>query len=113
MACAQVLGTAPGTWVSMGVVSDGSYGTQPGLCFSFPVTCKAGKWSIVQGEHLVRAGQLTLAPTLVRAHQPAADADACARAGLVLDEASKARLRTTEAELIEEKDLAAACLAGK
>lgn len=45
-----VLGTpADGSWVSMGVVSDGSYGTPAGLVYSFPVTCKAGKWSIVQG----------------------------------------------------------------
>ncbi|KAL9391232.1 hypothetical protein Peur_015152 [Populus x canadensis] len=33
----------------MGVYSDGSYGIQPGLVYSFPVTCKKGKWSIVQG----------------------------------------------------------------
>ncbi|KNA16115.1 hypothetical protein SOVF_092050 isoform B [Spinacia oleracea] len=38
-----------GTWVSMGVYSDGSYGIQPGLIYSFPVTCKNGEWSIVQG----------------------------------------------------------------
>jgi len=45
-----MLGTAPGTWVSMGVISDGSYDTPAGLCFSFPVTCeRGGKWSIVQG----------------------------------------------------------------
>jgi len=40
---------ADGSWVSMGVVSDGSYGQPAGLCYSFPVTCKDGKWSIVQG----------------------------------------------------------------
>ncbi|KAH9614902.1 hypothetical protein KSS87_019268 [Heliosperma pusillum] len=44
-----VLGTPKGTWVSMGVSSDGSYGIQPGLIYSFPVTCQNGKWSIVQG----------------------------------------------------------------
>ncbi len=45
-----MLGTAPGTWVSMGVISDGSYGTPAGLCYSFPVTCaRGGSWSIVQG----------------------------------------------------------------
>jgi malate dehydrogenase len=33
--------------------------------------------------------------------------------GLKLDDASKERLRATEAELVEERDLAAACLAGK
>ncbi|XP_021614109.1 malate dehydrogenase isoform X1 [Manihot esculenta] len=38
-----------GTWVSMGVYSDGSYGIEPGLIYSFPVTCQKGEWSIVQG----------------------------------------------------------------
>ncbi|KAJ8748959.1 hypothetical protein K2173_013397 [Erythroxylum novogranatense] len=44
-----VLGTPKGTWVSMGVYSDGSYGIQPGLIYSFPVNCEKGNWSIVQG----------------------------------------------------------------
>ncbi|KAJ0836858.1 putative malate dehydrogenase [Helianthus annuus] len=44
-----ILGTPTGTWVSMGVYSDGSYGIQPGLIYSFPVTCEKGEWSIVQG----------------------------------------------------------------
>lgn len=39
-----------GTWVSMGVYSDGSYGIQPGLIYSFPVTCEKGEWKIVQGK---------------------------------------------------------------
>jgi len=43
------LGTSKGDWVSMGVHSDGSYGIQPGLIYSFPCTCKGGKWSVVQG----------------------------------------------------------------
>jgi len=43
------LGTAPGEWVSMGVMSDGSYDIPAGLCYSFPVTCAEGNWSIVQG----------------------------------------------------------------
>jgi hypothetical protein len=30
------------------VYSDGSYGAPAGVVFSFPVTCKDGKWSIVQ-----------------------------------------------------------------
>ncbi|GIS70077.1 MAG: hypothetical protein CM1200mP9_08980 [Gammaproteobacteria bacterium] len=34
--------------VSMAVVSDGSYGVQGGLIYSFPVTCENGDWSIVQ-----------------------------------------------------------------
>ncbi|KAL6756296.1 NAD-dependent malate dehydrogenase [Haematococcus lacustris] len=76
-----VLGTPCGRWVSMGVVSDGSYGVAPGLVFSYPVKCSGGKWSIVQG--------------------------------LKLDPASKALLAATEAELLEEKELASQCLAGK
>jgi len=36
-------------WVSMGVVSDGSYGAPKDVMFSFPCTCKDGKWTIVQG----------------------------------------------------------------
>jgi malate dehydrogenase len=43
------LGTAEGDWVSMGVYSDGSYGIDKGLIYSFPVTCKDGDWAIVQG----------------------------------------------------------------
>lgn len=43
------LGTTEGDWVSMGVVSDGSYGIEAGLIFSFPCQCKAGQWEIVQG----------------------------------------------------------------
>ncbi len=35
--------------VSMGVYSDGSYGIEKGLIYSFPVTCKGGDWQIVQG----------------------------------------------------------------
>lgn len=43
-------GTPRGEWVSMGVVSDGSYGVPEGLMYSFPVTCRGGDWSIVPGE---------------------------------------------------------------
>jgi malate dehydrogenase len=35
--------------VSMGVYSDGSYGIEAGLIYSFPVTCSGGDWQIVQG----------------------------------------------------------------
>ncbi len=33
--------------VSMGVYSDGSYGVEKGLIYSFPVTCSGGDWAIV------------------------------------------------------------------
>ncbi|MBZ2187767.1 malate dehydrogenase [Alcanivorax sp. JB21] len=43
------LGSAEGDWVSMGVYSDGSYGIEEGLIYSFPCTCQNGDWAIVQG----------------------------------------------------------------
>ena len=44
-----LLGTPDNDWVSMAVVSDGSYGVPEGLISSFPVTTSGGDWSIVQG----------------------------------------------------------------
>jgi len=44
-----LLGTPDGDWVSMAVVSDGSYGVPQGLISSFPVTTKDGNWTIVGG----------------------------------------------------------------
>jgi malate dehydrogenase len=35
--------------VSMGVYSDGSYGIDQGLIYSFPCRCEGGDWQIVQG----------------------------------------------------------------
>lgn len=46
---AWALGTEEGDWVSMGIASDGSYGIEKGLVYSYPVTCTDGKVSIVQG----------------------------------------------------------------
>ncbi len=43
------LGTPQGDWVSMGIVSDGSYGVPEGIMSSFPVTCSGGHYEIVQG----------------------------------------------------------------
>ncbi|CAN5568607.1 malate dehydrogenase [soil metagenome] len=44
-----LLGSAENDWVSMAVVSDGSYGVPEGLISSFPVVTKDGDWEIVQG----------------------------------------------------------------
>ncbi|MCV7257463.1 malate dehydrogenase [Mycobacterium shimoidei] len=44
-----LLGSPKDDWVSMAVVSDGSYGVPEGLISSFPVTTENGNWSIVQG----------------------------------------------------------------
>lgn len=42
------LGTRGDDWVSMAVPSDGSYGIEPGVIYSFPCRCSNGTWSIVQ-----------------------------------------------------------------
>ena len=38
-----------GRWVTMGVVSDGSYGIPEGMVYGFPCTTANGKWEIVKG----------------------------------------------------------------
>ena len=53
-----VLGTPVNDWTSMGVISDGSYGIDKGIYYSFPVTCSNGEYQIVQGleiSHFSRA----------------------------------------------------------
>ncbi len=42
------LGTAKDSWVSMAIPSDGSYGVEPGIIYSYPVRCSGGKYEIVQ-----------------------------------------------------------------
>jgi malate dehydrogenase len=44
-----VQGTAAGDWTSMAVASDGSYGIEAGLIYSYPVTCQKGDFRIVPG----------------------------------------------------------------
>jgi len=56
-------GTEPGHWVSMGVISDGSYGAPEGVMFSFPVTIKNKEWSVVQGLNLSDFAKTKLAET--------------------------------------------------
>lgn len=70
-----ITGTVEGEFVSMGVLSTGnSYGIADGLMYSFPVTCKAGEYEIVNG--------------------------------LSHDEFANEKMKVTEAELVEEKELA-------
>ncbi len=44
-----VLGSEAGDYVSMAVPSDGSYGIEKGLIYSFPTICQKGDYKIVQG----------------------------------------------------------------
>ena len=43
------LGTPKDDWVSMAVPADGSYGIGEGVMYSYPVTCKDGRYTVVQG----------------------------------------------------------------
>ncbi|MBW7917243.1 MAG: malate dehydrogenase [Trueperaceae bacterium] len=43
-----VLGTPDGDWVSMGIAS-GAYGVSEGLIYSYPVTVKGGRATVVEG----------------------------------------------------------------
>lgn len=38
-----------GRWVTMGVMSDGSYGIPEGMIYGFPCTCTAGSYEVIQG----------------------------------------------------------------
>jgi len=42
------LGTPADDWVSMAIPADGSYGIEPGIVYSYPVRCAAGRYTIVQ-----------------------------------------------------------------
>ena len=57
------LGTGEGEWVSMAIPSDGSYGVEPGVIFSYPCTCKDGKYSVVQGLELNEFSKAKIAAT--------------------------------------------------
>lgn len=50
-----VRGTRGDDWTSMAVTSDGSYGIEKGLVYSFPVRCRGGDWEIVQGLEIADA----------------------------------------------------------
>lgn len=43
------LGTPEGSWTTMGIPADGSYGIDGDVVYGYPVTCANGEYSIVQG----------------------------------------------------------------
>ncbi|RTK99889.1 MAG: malate dehydrogenase [Neisseriaceae bacterium] len=59
-----VLGTPEGDWVTMGIPSDGSYGIPAGTMYGFPVTCKDGKYTIVQGIEISEFSRTRMDATL-------------------------------------------------
>jgi hypothetical protein len=98
---------AQGDIVSMGVLSDGSYGVEKDIVFSFPVTCKDGQWKIVQGEsHPL----LQLLNCVVRRHPPGRRGQGCAQEDRGLSFGHGMRsfadvTRRSQAELLTEKAL--------
>jgi malate dehydrogenase len=63
------LGTPKGTWVSMGIPSDGSYGIEEGVVFGYPCHCENGNYKIVQGLDLNEFSQARI----VQVHQELLD----------------------------------------
>lgn len=59
-----VLGTPEGDWVTMGIPSDGSYGIPAGVIYGYPVTCKDGKYTIVQGIEISEFSRARMEATL-------------------------------------------------
>lgn len=57
------LGSPDSDWVSMGVYSDGSYGIEKGLIYSFPCVCRDGDWAIVEGLDISDFSQQRMAAT--------------------------------------------------
>ena len=55
--------TAPGDWFSVAVLSDGSYGIEKGLIFSYPIRSNGKDFEIVQGVPLNEFSKAKIAAT--------------------------------------------------
>jgi len=78
-----LFGTPSGEFVSMGVWSDGSYGVEKDLIFSFPVSCSNGQFTIVNGitwSAEAKAGIKKTEAELIKERQIIADQKAAAAA---------------------------------
>jgi malate dehydrogenase len=64
-----VMGTPEGSWVSMGVPADGSYGIAEGVLYGYPVTCKGGRYEIVKGIEISEFGRKRMDATLKELHE--------------------------------------------
>ena len=64
-----VLGNESGSWVSMGVPADGSYGIAEGVLYGYPVTCKGGKYEIVKGIEVSDFARKRMDATLKELHE--------------------------------------------
>ena len=64
-----VHGTPEGSWVSMGIPSDGSYGIPEGVLYGHPVTCKGGQVQIVKGLEVSDFSRKRMDATLKELHE--------------------------------------------
>jgi malate dehydrogenase len=55
--------TPEGDWFSVGVCSDGSYGIEPGLIFSYPIRSNGTEWSVVRDLELDEFSKAKIAAT--------------------------------------------------
>jgi len=62
-------GTPDGTWVSMGIPADGSYGIPEGVLYGYPVTCKGGQYQIVKGLEVSDFSRKRMDATLKELHE--------------------------------------------
>ncbi|MGH8740974.1 MAG: malate dehydrogenase [Burkholderiales bacterium] len=64
-----VHGTPEGSWVTMGVPADGSYGVAEGVIYGYPVTCKGGQHQIVKGIDISDFSRKRMDATLKELHE--------------------------------------------
>jgi malate dehydrogenase len=64
-----VLGSEAGSWISMGIPSDGSYGIPEGVLYGYPVTCKGGTYEIVKGLEVSDFARKRMDATLKELHE--------------------------------------------
>ena len=72
--------TPEGDWTSVAVCSDGSYGIEKGLMFSFPIRTDGNKWEIVQGVPVNEFSQTKITATETELRE---ERDAVTELGLI------------------------------
>lgn len=91
-------GTPNGTWVSMGVISNGSYGVPKDLIYSFPVSISNKQWKIVEVQlFLISNNDFDFITTYFQILQD-----------LEITDFAKSKLELTAKELLAEKEEAMA-----
>jgi malate dehydrogenase len=64
-----MLGSESGSWVSMAIPSDGSYGIPEGVLYGQPVTCAGGEYQVVKGVEVSEFSRKRMDATLKELHE--------------------------------------------